>query len=351
MRILVASYEWPGVTENCGGGGRIGKRLVSGLRARGHQVRVETDDADGHYMTYPVRGLLPLRRAIDEFEPDIIHGLFSVPTSLPLAYLADQADTPLVVTVMGGDLYDPTRFEYLRTIADAANSYVFNRASKITVPSTDMQDRMPEDSDSQVVHHAIDPSNWNWTARELNGDPSLLTVCRLVERKNLHAAIEAADRLRDGWPELSYDIVGTGPLLDELQAEHADRDWLTLHGFVEDLQNVFDSADLFVLPSFYEAFGIVFLEALAAGLPIVTTAEGGQADILTAVDPPDRPGKLASGHGASAVSEAIETVLYDYDRRHANTAGYVDEHFQRGQMVETYEGLYEAVTEPPRLPA
>jgi len=97
MHILMVNYEWPGRTENCGGGGRIGNRLAEGLRDRGHEVTVVADAADGHYATFPVRRHPAIRREVASADPDVIHGQFVLPSSL----LLHRFDRPTVVSCMG----------------------------------------------------------------------------------------------------------------------------------------------------------------------------------------------------------------------------------------------------------
>lgn len=340
MRTLVVSYEWPGVTDNCGGGGRIGAELVDGLRDRGHTVRVVTDPNDGHYLTFPVRRYRAVDRAMAEFAPDVLHGLFSVPSSLPAARLAGRHGVPLVVTVMGADLFDPTRYRFLKYARDLANRYVFARADAVAVPSMDMHARLPNRVApvARVIHYGIDPDNWP-AAGAAPPPHRWLTVARLVDRKRHERAIRALARAREWGYDCRYDVVGTGPRADALRREYGDRDWLTFHGFVDDVADAYRRATAFVLPSVYEAFGIVYLEALASGLPVVMTP-GGQADILTAVDSDDRPGIIADAT-VSSVADAVWAVMDQYDHYRANTRGYVAEHFDRASMVDAYEALYE----------
>lgn len=337
---LLVNYEYPGVTTNCGGGGRVTELLLDELSNRGSNPTLVTDVADGHYATFPFRIYRHLAKEIATTEPALLHGHFSLPSSLPLPRLAKKHDLPLVVSVMGADVYDPTRFEAIRPLANLANSFIFEQADRIVAPSTDMLERMPDRfrSKTEVVHYGIDPSAWDYRDRDQPAEPEILTVARLVDRKNLRTAVNAVENLRkDGIPA-TYRIVGTGPNEETLKDRAADRDWLEISGYVEDLQEAYDEADVFFLPSDHEAFGMVFLEALACGLPVVTSNVGGQTDIVT-----HDVGTTAMPDDAWKLKTALWAVIDDYERRQRQTRERVEEHFTQSQMAAEYDRLYQEV--------
>lgn len=330
----MVNYEWPGETDNCGGGGRIGKRLADGLRDRGHDVRVVTDE-EGHYATFAIRRYPAIRHAVEEHSPDVIHGQFALPTSMLLPWIADTFDVPLVVTAMGADVHDPTRYGQIRPLAKRLNRYVFSRAEAVTTPSRDLANRTVEgDFDIDVIPYGIDPTAWDWRQRSRHDTVRILTVCRLVERKNLLTGAEAIDTLRQNGVDVEWRIVGKGPKAAQLDA--LGHDWLTLRGYVDDIEAEYGWGDLFFLPSKHEAFGIVVLEALASGLPVVTTGTGGQSEIVTsrvgiANAAPDNPETMA-GH--------LHALVDKYGSYQQHTAGYVADNYSRSRMVDEYETTF-----------
>ncbi len=155
-----------------------------------------------------------------------------------------------------------------------------------------------------VVPELIDLQGWHEKFRRnaLPPDPSrfvVLCVCRFYPRKRVHLLIGAAARLRERIPNLEVRIVGRGP--EEARLHRLSRDlesvrWL---GDVSqaDLAAEYSHADLFCLPSVQEGFGIVFLEAMAAGKPIVAARASAVPEVLTQgllVDPDDEEA-LAAG--------------------------------------------------------
>jgi phosphatidylinositol alpha-1,6-mannosyltransferase len=133
----------------------------------------------------------------------------------------------------------------------------------------------------------------------------LLTVARLVPRKGHLAVMQAVARLRAELPDIRYMIVGTGSAEAALRtaaAEYGIADAVHFTGFVPeaDLPGYYNLCDVFVMPNYEEAatgdiegFGMVFLEANAAGKPVIGGRSGGTAEAIVEgitgfrVDPAD----------------------------------------------------------------
>lgn len=337
MHVTLVNYEFP---PHCGGGGRVTKLLTDGLQAQGHTARVFTDLTDYHYTTWPLRSYRRLNHYLDTHDVDVLHGHFSLPSSAHLPRLARKHDVPLVVSVMGADIYDPTRFQLVRPLADRINQHILEAADAVVAPSIDMQDRVVQKHavNCRCIHYGIKPDAWTWSIRTMSESPTILSVCRLVERKNLDTAISAVIQLADETGlDVTYRIVGTGPMKGELTSRWGDHDVIEFGGYVEDLQPEFDAADVFFLPSEHEAFGMVFLEALACGLPVVTSTTGGQTDIVNGT------GLTVDGDTPNAYTNALEQVLTRYETYQRRTEGYVEAEFSQSQMVNAYTELYREV--------
>jgi glycosyltransferase involved in cell wall biosynthesis len=131
--------------------------------------------------------------------------------------------------------------------------------------------------DIRVVPELIDLDGWREILRRHSTPPdptrfTVLCVCRFYPRKRVDLLLRAAARLAGSIPNLDLRIVGRGPREPQLHRLATDLGvnvvWL---GDVTqaDLAAEYSRAHLFCLPSVQEGFGIVFLEAMAAGLPIV----------------------------------------------------------------------------------
>ncbi|HEY5427600.1 MAG TPA: glycosyltransferase family 4 protein, partial [Solirubrobacteraceae bacterium] len=136
-------------------------------------------------------------------------------------------------------------------------------------------------------------------------DPTLVTVGNLIERKRHADVIEALAVLRDRRPRLRYVVAGDGPERESLRALAARRgvgDRVELRGRLghEDAVAVGRRGSLFVLPSVAEAFGVSYVEAMAAGVPAIgCRGEDGPEEIAAAgggieLVAPRRPDELAA---------------------------------------------------------
>lgn len=106
----------------------------------------------------------------------------------------------------------------------------------------------------------------------------LLCVARLSEEKGHAYLIDAMSQLTD--MPVQLDILGTGPLLDQITALGAPVPNVTVHGFVEDATPFFQNADIFALASIRESLSIGVLEAMAYGLPVLTTDVGAHPKVV-----------------------------------------------------------------------
>jgi glycosyltransferase involved in cell wall biosynthesis len=166
---------------------------------------------------------------------------------------------------------------------------------------------------TRVIHLGTDLPNH---AADAPATPTLVTVGNLIARKRHADVIEAMARLRDRWPDLRYVIVGDGPereALSGLAVARGVADRVQLRGRLSHAEAVAiaQQASLFVLPSVAEAFGVSYVEAMAAGVPAVGSrgqdgpeeiaAAGGGIELVAAGDP-------------SALAAALDRLLSDPPR-------------------------------------
>ena len=177
------------------------------------------------------------------------------------------------------------------------------------------------------------------------GDVSrVLAVGRLVEKKGFDVLLEALALVPPGQHRIALTIAGDGPMRAALEARaRALPAHVTVHfaGWRQQVAPLYAQSDLFVLPSRDEPFGIVVLEAMAAGVPIIATRTRGPLEILDAesavfVDIDDVQGLAA----------ALNACLSDRDgaQRRATHAGFVYENtYSAAAVVPAYESLYTAL--------
>jgi phosphatidylinositol alpha-1,6-mannosyltransferase len=172
---------------------------------------------------------------------------------------------------------------------------------------------------TQAVARGTDPPEASALAQE--GTPIVLSVARLVRRKGIDALLEAWVKVRDAVPTAHLVVGGHGPDGGLLRAR-ADvlgiARAVTWLGRVPDewLPDLYAAADVFALPARnegadVEGFGLVFLEAGAAGLPVVAGREGGVPDAVL----DGRTGVLVDPRDPADIAGAIVALLHDAPRR------------------------------------
>lgn len=176
------------------------------------------------------------------------------------------------------------------------------------------------------------------------------SVGRLEEpKKGLTVLLSAARRVVDQFPKARFVIAGDGPDRARLEKMSAELNLISHVRFIGAQKNVwplFDAFDVFVLPSRWEGFGIVLLEAMARGLPVVATRQGGVPEVVV-----DREtGTLVPVNDESALAEAILGFLGNPEKaKGAGRRGQarVKEKFDLNATVRRMESIYrECLGEP-----
>ena len=166
-----------------------------------------------------------------------------------------------------------------------------------------------------VVPELIDLAEWRGLLQQHPAASRRFTVLfvgRLYRRKRVEVLLRAAAALAERIPQLEVRIVGNGPCAGALRAMGSCATWL---GDVtrSQLAAEYNRASLFCLPSVQEGFGIVLLEAMAAGKPIVAS----RAAAIPEVAP---HAELVSPESAEALAAAIERLYRSEEARAANAA-------------------------------
>lgn len=181
----------------------------------------------------------------------------------------------------------------------------------------------------------------------------LLALGRLVEKKGFDLLLDALAELPSAAPPILLTLAGDGALRAALEARAralAPRVTVRFVGWIDEVASLFAAADLFVLPSRDEPFGIVVLEAMAAGVPIVATRTAGPLEILDA-----DTARLVEVENVAALSAAIAADLADpaaAQRRAARAVTAFRASYSAAAVVPRYEAVYaELLTRAPASPS
>lgn len=261
--------------------------------------------------------LLGLRR---RFRFCVIDSHFAYPDGYAATLLARWFRVPATITLRGTEV-SLSRFPSRRRLILAAvrrADRVFSVAESLARHLTGLGAEQPV----LRVGNGVDagrffPEDRAEARRRLGipaGAPVLATVGGLCERKGFHRVIEVMPALRQRFPDLVYLVVGgpspEGDWSERLRAQARD---LGLDGAVrflgpvepQELRWPLSAADVFVLATRNEGWANVLLEAMACGLPVVTTDVGGNGEVVT--DP--ALGTLVPFGDAAALQEALAGAL------------------------------------------
>jgi len=138
------------------------------------------------------------------------------------------------------------------------------------------------------------------------GQRLVVTVARLAHQKAIDVLIEVARRTRLRHDRIRFAVVGDGPLRDDVRrwaSEAAVERHLTFIGHSERPHDFLAAADLFLLPSRWEALPIAIVEAFRAGLPVIATDAGGVRELVD-----DSVGKVVAIGDVEALTEQVSTI-------------------------------------------
>ncbi len=376
LRIVEFSYEYPPL----GGGGGIWLRDLCLEMAKRHSVTVITSAAGSrpsreseggvdivrvpvilrrHRSTATMISMLSYfpsslwrgRKWVDRLQPDVVNSQFVVPSG-PSAHLcARRAGVPHVVTLHGGDLFDPSKSlsPHRLPVVRSAIRFLLKRADRVVAQSSNTAGNAKGiygvDRPIDIIPLGIQPIAATGVDREALGIGKdrfvLVSVGRLIRRKNLGTLLEAVRDLGDA--SVLLVLVGSGPLRDELETMAASlgiADQIKLTGWVEESEKIayLENADLYVSTSDHEGFGLVFVEAMDCGLPVVAYDHGGQTDFLK----DGETGALVSHGNRDELVAAIRQIRGSTERltRYRATCKAVARGYYIERCAESYEELF-----------
>jgi glycogen(starch) synthase len=368
MRILYWTEAfWPYI----GGLEVFSMRLLTALRARGHQILVVTcrgnldlPDSD-EYRGIPIRRfpfldvlatrnlrrVSEIRRQVVElkrtFAPDVVHAKMTsvAPTTLFQLETSNPTLAPMLVTLQGA--VNPAAAD-----AETLHGSLLRRADWVTAVSlatlTEARDLVPEIADrSSVIYNSLDVPALAPTPPP-HGSPRVLCLGRLSPEKGFDVAVRAFASVSRGFPDARLVVGGDGPerhLLEDMAAQLGLTDRVEFVGWVppDRVPDLLNTASVVVVPSREEAFGIVALEAASMARPVVATRVGGLPEVVVH----EQTGLLVEKDDPDALSEAVTSLLAHPDTaaRMGDTARRrAIQDFRLERSVDAYVELYQHVT-------
>jgi glycosyltransferase involved in cell wall biosynthesis len=384
QRILLLNYEYPPLG---GGAGYASEALVERLVDRGIAVDVVTSSVQAgptwrveeprpglemHWIRtrrkgihqvglkgaggYLLRAAPVVHRLVHTRRYDAAHVFFSLPTGALLPFL-DLRRTPAVVSLRGSDVpgYDTSKrsLERAHRVLRPLTKWIWRRSDQVVTVCSALGDLVRQTDpglDIEVIQNGVDLNLFTPPAAErMHPADSVrcLAVSRLIQRKGIGTLLRGWTLLERG--RFQLEVAGDGPLAAYYRAladELGIAEEVRFLGALDrpTLAERYRAADLFTLVPYDEAFGNVFAEALASGLPIVGSRVGGIPEL---VDDGDN-GILVPAGDAALTAAAITRLADDPGCRRGMSAANRSRAVSTlswDRMTDRYVDLYQRVAE------
>lgn len=225
---------------------------------------------------------------------DLITQYHVFPLGLGAIWGAKLSNVKFVTSLSGWDTYDPIL--KIKPIYVKFMSWVMNNSDAVTSPSTQMAE-IATNVQGCKKKFTIIPHGTRLEYSEEHFDKPIykkfktlnkklvVSIQRLHERKGLKYLLQAIPQILECEPNTHFIIGGIGPEeenLKQLAKDLSIEEHISFEGFIkdEDLPQYYALSDLFALPTLYEAFGLVYIDALTYGTPIVTCENAGSKDLI-----------------------------------------------------------------------
>lgn len=241
--------------------------------------------------------------------PDIIHShyLFTLPLALSISR---KCNIPLVATEHWSRMSDEGINKSIKRVA----SRCYPNVDALISVSCGLQNFIKSSFgvDSYVVNNIVDTRHYNFRAlKNAEGTFNFVSIGNLIDRKGFDLLLYAFSKVNSD-KLLNLYIIGDGPDKDDLMnlsVELGISDKVFFMGKRErhEIAAIFDTCHVFVLPSRSETFGVVYIEAMANGLPVIATRCGGPETFITPQD-----GLLVDVDDEEGLKMSIEEIINSY---------------------------------------
>ncbi|MGD0571526.1 MAG: glycosyltransferase [Sedimentisphaerales bacterium] len=334
MKILMINYEFPPIGGGAGqahlailrqyaGNSDLQVDVLASASKPGFAVQKLSDNVtiytvgvhkkNLHYwrkievVEWVARAAPPYRRLLKENRYDLVHAFFGLPTGWLCYRTADRL--PYIISLRGSDVpggHARLQFEY--KLLGPLLKRIWTNASALVACSEGLRQRslrfLPS-ANIDIIPNGIDLDKFNpVTNKELSGELKLLTVGRLSVTKRFEMLVEAVEILNKKGKNVRLTISGGGGLLDELKKLVEQKkltNVINLTGRIETekMPDVYGAHDMFVSASMQEGMSNAMLEAMASGLPIITTKCEGVEELIS------DNGIVVGTDSAESLAEAI----------------------------------------------
>lgn len=284
-----------------------------------------------------------LEYALDDYikengKPDIIHAMVSSPAGYASCVVSKKYSIPVVITEHGGAL---ERF-FTRKDLKEYGLYALNNSTYSTVSKYMMEIVKKYKNECFVLPNLVNTNIFNPNIeRKIDKTFNLATVCALREGKNLDVAFRAIKKLIDDGMNIHYDVVGDGYYEDiykKAAKEEGVNDYVTFWGrkSKEEISKIFDTVHALIISSELESFAIPGIEAMAAGLPVISTDCKGPSEYIDS-----KTGIICKVNDSADMANAIKYVYENYKKYDKKDLVNRASQYDESHVVKIAQNIYD----------
>lgn len=248
---------------------------------------------------------------------DIIHSHFAHPSGFIGALLSKLFNKPHLITVHGSDVLEDWVPPDIIKNRRWERNFALKKADKIICVSNFLKKRVhnliEQDDKVVVIPNGVDQLRFSMKTKNVQENDSnkiIMFIGNLIPRKGVHILLPAFKLLSQEFKNAKLAIIGDGfykpKLLEQIKKLKIEKD-VVLYGALpnKDLPNYINMCDILCLPSLEEGFGVVLIEALTCGKPVVASKVGGISDIVQTA----KVGYLANTGDIESLYNALKKAI------------------------------------------
>lgn len=272
-------------------------------------------------------------------KPDIIHVHCGLYGGIVAKLIKDKYSIPYVITEHSSIVMNHLLDDYHKKLLKVA----YNNSNKLISVGGKLKEAMKIYTNKEIVviPNIVDTSVFRYEANQKDLKFKFVSVSMLKSDKNIELLLRAFENAFKNCEQIGLMVIGDGPeryKLEKLAEELDIKKQVEFLGAVErrNLPKYLQRASAFALPSNYETFGVAYIEALACGLPIITTKCGGPEDFYE-----EKLGYIIPKGDMQALSIAMSDMVINYDRfKKDEISKYIKEKFSKKVIIKKIREVY-----------
>ena len=287
-----------------------------------HIYKLPVGKKNLHYWTqkeiisYSRQAYKHIKKMKEQTQYDLIHAFFGIPCGA-IAYRF-RKESPYIVSLRGSDVPGfNERFSFQYIFLKPLIRRVWRNAAAVIANSGGLKELALETDRAAkigIIYNGVNIEDFAQRDNRENEHIVILTVARLIKRKGIDDLIRAVPAIVKGHQNIKVKIIGEGNMGAELKAlaeKLKVSEYIEFLGYVphNEISNYYSTSDVFVLPSRNEGMSNTVLEAMASGLPVITTDTGGTRELI------DGNGIIVPIEDSDVISEAVLRLINDHKLR------------------------------------